>query len=131
MTNQCLESPICHPWSQASPVQHTLGFRGRQDSHWAPALCFAIPEILSTPFELNLEQTNTLLEHLAPRRTGRFSRAKFRQQGELGFFFSKGFKSIDSNRWGKGDFQSCLLKASPPGLPPTHLAQQFVRQLSS
>jgi len=67
-------------------VQHTLGFRGRQDSHWAPALCFAIPEILSTPFELNLEQTNALLEHLAPRRTGRFSRAKFRQQGELGFF---------------------------------------------
>lgn len=118
MTNQCLESPICHPWSQASPVQHTLGFRGRQDSHWAPALCFAIPEILSTPFELNLEQTNSLLEHLAPRRTGRFSRAKFRQQGELGFFSQRvlrasiaidGAKEICRIAYWKHRLQGCLL----------------------
>lgn len=29
--------------------------------------CFAIPGILSTPFELNLKQMSTPLEHLAQR----------------------------------------------------------------
>lgn len=39
-------------------------------------VCFAIPGILSTPFELNLEQMNAPLERLAQRHAGRFSRAE-------------------------------------------------------